>query len=350
MVGIEDVGYINARFHGLRSHLLSSSELIEMTEVSSLSDLIQLLRGTSYREFIQRTLLLGDELYSIDTALNEYVSSIAKKILRFTEGEIKDIFIMLFSRFDVSNLKIALQGLVSDVVLDESLMPCGQLSIGQLSKISRANDLKEAYDILYTYRSPLARPLRDFINKELDFFLINTALDKYYFENIFDILGKRLEMGKGNNIQIALEMFREELEYVKLSFIVNFISLRYKKELQPDIDLQPLVYLYDHTVRDLVQEGDITGMISFLKRSRYRSIFEKYKTPKNIAQDTLLTSELEKCFVLKQIRKAHLDRESIVMGLSYFWQLYSELRNMRLISHGIFGSVQREIIRRNLIV
>ncbi|MHA1971371.1 MAG: V-type ATPase subunit [Candidatus Hodarchaeales archaeon] len=346
MVGIKDIGYINARFHGLRSHLLDSSQLIQMVEISSLGEFIQILRETPYREFLQRALFLGDELYSIDTAINEYVSSIAHKILGFVGGELKDIFSMLFSRFDVSNLKIALQGLISDIDVDRSLIPFGTLSITQLTDISRASDLKEVYDLLYTYRSPLARALRPFINEKLDLSKVNLSLDGYYYSSVFQALSQR----QGKNIEIAQKMFREELEYLKFSFLVTYISLKYKKETQPEIEEQALVSLFDPTTRTLIQNKDINGMISSIKHSRYGYVFDKYNTPKDIAQNTLLASELQKEFILKQVRKAHNDRESIILGLSYFWQLYAEMINLRLISHGIFGSVQKEKIRRSLIV
>ncbi|NHJ02589.1 MAG: hypothetical protein EAX86_10665 [Candidatus Heimdallarchaeota archaeon] len=352
MAGISDLGYINARIHGLRSYLLPKSRMESFSDLSSLGELIEELRESSYREFIQRALISGDQLHAIDVTLNEYLGFIAKKILSITGEEPHEIYSLIFLRWDYTNLKIALRGLTTEVRLDRNLIPYGQLGLDELANIAASSTLQEAYNWLQTYRSPISRAIRPLLEYPFDLFQLDTALDQSYF---LSVIRKLNSLKDQKNAQIALDMIYEEVELRNVLNLFQIMSKMYNNILLPIFDMKKIIFpkrvgASIQFLNELIQNRNIGGILEICKLSSYRHIFEVYPSiPALIEDQDEVTIQIEIQFVKNQIRKAHKGVSDMNLGIAYIWQLFAETRNLRLIAHGIFGFMHPDDIRRYLV-
>ncbi len=352
MEGISDLGYINARIHGLRSYLLPRGRLESFSEISTLGELIEELRESSYREFIQKALISGDQLHAIDVAINEYLGFIAKKILSVTGGDPQRIFDLFFLRWDYTNLKIALRGLITEVRLDRNFIPYGKLGLDELATISASTSLQEAYNWLQTYRSVLSRPIRTLLTEPLDLFLLDTTLDHSYYLYVIENLNILKDR---KNASIALDFIYDEIEVKNILNLLQIMSKMHNNILLPLLDIQKLIYpgkkrSSTRILNELIQTRNIGAILEICKLSTYRQLLESYPSITAVVEDQEeVARQIETQFIRDQIKKAHKGVSDIYLGFAYLWQLLAETRNIRLISHGIFGFMHPDDIRRYLI-
>jgi V/A-type H+-transporting ATPase subunit C len=186
---MEGFEYGNARLRAMRSHLLSPGEIIRMTEVRDLAELISILIKTPYQRSLEITLALTNDLDGIFEALRRnFIDSIAGICSFYQENE-RRLVDLLLTTYDLHNLKTVLRGLShhsTSAEIEASLLPVGKMSEIMLGQLLHASSPREAVDILATISHPLAQPLLILRAEHpgADLSEMELALDRWRFSEI----------------------------------------------------------------------------------------------------------------------------------------------------------------------
>ena len=140
-VDLSDYGYVNARVRGMRSHLLTRDFFMRMVEAQDFEALHSLFEQTIYRREINEAFLLDPERPDYDRALSLNLIASFRKIHDAIGGEGRQLVSVLFSKYDLQNVKTVLRGKRSNALpgeITKLLVPVGSLRMEVLEKMADA--------------------------------------------------------------------------------------------------------------------------------------------------------------------------------------------------------------------
>lgn len=154
--------YGNARLRARKGRLLDRDALLALLQSGDLSGLCRALADTVYREAVESALLQASGLPCLRHALEQHLVARSAEIRSFYRGEPGRLVDLLFTRYDVDNVRAVLRGLAAQrppAEIRDSTMPIGDLRPSDLQALARLSNPLEAVDLLATWQLPLARPL-----------------------------------------------------------------------------------------------------------------------------------------------------------------------------------------------
>jgi V/A-type H+-transporting ATPase subunit C len=164
---MSEFDYANARLRAMKSRLLSRHTLEELTLAGSVPALLTALGNTAYREAVQAAFArasLPTGLQTLADALRDDLVATVGRVREFfsEDSPARQLAALVLRRYDIHNLKTVLRGLARQVPSDEILtatLPVGDLRPVDLAELARAASVRNAIDLLATWRMPLAQPL-----------------------------------------------------------------------------------------------------------------------------------------------------------------------------------------------
>lgn len=355
-------GYGNARLRAMRSRLLTGADYRDLLARTNIEELITALTETPYKPDIELALLRADGLLCVYEAARTNLTRTLIKIRGFFEGKPLALFELLLRRWDRHNLLTILRGQSQEVTSDEVLavvVPVGQIDMVALRELARQPSIQAVIDLMVAWRLPYAQTLRRArasagTAHTLD--QIELALNRFFYASIRDALQEQ----DGHNGRIALEYFRTEIDLVNLSTVLR---LAYLPDIGPLVqqrydadDIQPLLidggYLAPTLLAQLITEtGSLEGLVQHLDQTRYRPALEagwrRYQAEHNIA---VFERELERWQAEQAQELFSRDALSIAIPIGYLISKHVEISNLRLIAQAVTFGVQRDRVRRDLIM
>jgi V/A-type H+-transporting ATPase subunit C len=196
---MDDYAYINARIRALRSELLGQRAYDELLALPDLRAVRDYLGRTAYGmgpgEVPART-----PIQSLEEWLRGHWSRTITKIYGMTDGESRELLEILLGRWEVENIKGLLRGKKADRGIPEILaavLPTKVFDEASLAELARQPSIQSMVDLLTTWRSSYAKPLRIALRSQRELKGIEPlelALDHYYFEDVV----RRLKRGDHN--------------------------------------------------------------------------------------------------------------------------------------------------------
>ncbi len=352
MAGSTNQGYIAARFYGMRSLLLKTDDYRRLLSFTDINSFISDLRNIpTYKSILEDRLLLEDPLSAIDSSINIVLSNRIKKILSFTGGAYHDGFKLLSLRWEISNVQLAIRGILKKVKYHPPFIPLGDLNLSELSYLANRPDLDEALSYLESILSPLAFVVRLLISKNIppnDF----DAIDGIFNQSYQRLITKRLKALKNRRIsKIMKKMMKEESELENTKFILNFIGKLSRGKTFVSPDFSSIIFpgkarIKPVEIENAVRNKDIRALYDILLRTSYQEIAKQMIEDIGFSRGIqTYVEEVERLFFQSQIRK-RFKRHSFNLGLAYFWQMTIEARNLRILAHGLENFTREEVERR----
>lgn len=157
-----DYDYANARLRAMRSRLLPVATLTDLATLPDVTALLNALTRTPYREAVELALVNQTGLAALREALQADLYSRLRRAGRFFRDGAAELAALASGRFDLENLKAVWRGLTQGLApeaITGALIPAGTIPPSDWLTLAQAGNVRQAIDLLATWRLPLATPL-----------------------------------------------------------------------------------------------------------------------------------------------------------------------------------------------
>ncbi len=346
-----DRGYVNARVRGMRSRIVSNDFIIRLIDDPDIESLIDDLELSYFREDIERSSLLYSGINCVEQALRRNITRNFQKLFSLVEGKEWESLIEIFlSKWDIANLKTIIRSKKiharPDEVL-ECLVPAGSLDEATLIELNREPDVRSVINLLATWRIkyaiPLTRTMKD-IKDSTQTFLLEYALDHYYYDRALSLLSKETY-----DNSILRDLIKTEIDLVNLKSLLILA----RDKISPADAEHIYIEGGNQTKRieflRILENNLIDDLVEYCKKTGY-GLFQ------DISRDSILLSrvsaferEIDRFLVKKGVSCAYNDPLSIGLPLSYLWEKFNEVTNIRIIAWCKETGLTDEQVREELV-
>jgi len=340
---ISNYDYSQAYTRGLKSRLLSETNYEQLLLAQSVTELVNVLKNFSYKDFLAKSLIKKDASAAIEAALWESFAADVEKIKAALPPEGQEILALWRSFWDIQNLKTVIRGVYAGASQNEiksNLMLGGNLPEATFFELAKQPTIKDVIDLMVTWQLPYATPLNQtyvqFKEREA-LIILEVALDKYYYHYVLTNLNKR-----SFNYALAKEIIKRHID------ITNIITLlRLIRDKQQDKAAQFFIAGgQEINLRFYLQlsQEKLENVVAALKETSY---FNKaiVSTTKISQLELMLENEnyrrLKKLFYAEPL--------SLAVSLAYLFTKLKEITNIRLILKGKEVGLPEADIRKGLV-
>ncbi len=349
---MDDYAYINARVRAMEGKLLDRFRYQTLVAQQSVEGIEEWLKSSPYAACLEWTMgkagsRSGHDIGArMDEAFRRDMVRTLAKLRRMTAHRARELMEALLMRWDAYNLKVILRGKRAHAPIEEMLaltIPVGTLGEVALAELARAPTLRAVADTLETWRSPLARPLRDGLKTlgdsdvlqplefALDRFALRAALRVTADGNDDDLVVKdylRLLVDKTN----LLTAFRYLEERSALSGVSGAQQVALGHEagryyLNAGGRVTPSLF------RAVVGAGNLRHGLSLLAETPYRWLAGRFAETDPVSVPRM-EGWLDRWLLHEAIGLARRDPLGIGVATAYIERKVSEVRNLRLIVRG----------------
>jgi len=269
---------VNTKIRALEGRFLSDEDYRALLEKESVLDIVRYLKRTDYRHAFagldEGSLHRGN----IEVLLKRYAVDKLVRLRYYYQGRYGKFLNVLLLRFEVEDLKILFRAIDTDrdyMDSPHSLVYIGRYGDLDFQKLAASKNLRELAENMkgtpyYPYLAPLTQD-----GEQKGRFVIGMALDLAYIS----IYKRCLELLTEKERRLVRKIQGMWADLQNLQWIY-----RGKKfyHLPPEILLNYSISfggrLDDATIKDLCYSGDVSGMESRMRGSRYGFLFQHDRT------------------------------------------------------------------------
>ncbi len=339
---MSDLSYLNARVGAMRGQLLNRQSYEQILLLPDLPALVAYLRESPYGRFIELVGEAATDVIRVEEALRRNFSYTLTKLFNISAGDCRDAMQVLLNYWETQNIKTILRGKSARIPASEilpSLIPTGLHDEPALEELCRQPDLRAVMELLVTWRDPygrvLLRALEEY-REPKDLFLIETTLDRLYFE---EAVRKVKQFGPFRpllNGEDALSVF--------LSLLVDrtnlMTALKVVEEqmtlVEKDRYFLPGGRIYTQNVfAKLISSRTLPEALQSAARSTFRSALKNLQSSSGrVIFLSIVERQLDRV-ILKRIRNMmRVDPLSVATVVSYLLEKIREITNLRLVFRG----------------
>lgn len=211
--------YPNARVRALKGSLLTPDNFLTLLQATSYQEFLAIFRNTPYvtRGGDESTTLPDLTMLLYTNLFQDYV-----KVIRALDGDIQKFFILLFQKYELTNLKTILRGLSSHVPSDEIeplLLPTEHYSLFSKQEVLALQDVHAVIEHLQGsfFQYPLNRALNRF-DKEQEFFPLEMSLDLHYYRTLWEAMDTLPDSEK----EIIHTIIGMLIDVINISWVIRF--------------------------------------------------------------------------------------------------------------------------------
>ena len=270
MTSIFKYAYPNAKVRALKGRLLSEETFRALLHCERFEEVLNVLLSTHYSDALAElpgTDISGPQLNSV---LYQSLFQDYEKTIRALDRSLQPFFILLYQKYELTNLKTILRGIFSQAALEDLqalLLPTERYTLFSKDALLSFHNIQDVITHLQGsfFQYPLNRALRRF-EDEQEIFPLEMALDLHYYHTLWDAM-KPLPAAEQKIIRKLLGTW---LDILNLTWIVRF-----KEEYQFSPE-EILNYTIHHGAnfrlrdrRQLSEAQNVGEILEFLKHSAY---------------------------------------------------------------------------------
>ena len=343
--------YVNARIRGMKSRLLNTSVFETLILKPDVEAIIAELGNTAYKEEIEKASVRYSGIRCVEVALRKDFTHAFRKILSLMEGENAEKYIkILLNRWDVQNIKTILRGKnihVTPEEIIECLVPAGELDDITLIELIKQPDIREVIDLLATwgieFAKPLTRNFKEYTEKR-DLAILEYAIDRFYYENALETLGK-----ESYDDRLILDMITTEIDVTNIKNVLKMIRDKIEIEEAETFLIKGGITLDIEKLLSMLRSGTLEGAIKVLDATPYKFLSELPADVFKTEKISVFEKELEKYLIKRGISRFLGDPLSIAVAVGYVWAKYNEITNIRIIARCKTADITEKEIREELI-
>lgn len=322
----------------MKSRLMSSEQLEELTQVRTLSVFVSELTRTPYRRAAEIASIQATGIAQVADLVRANVIETLGRVRTFYSDEAQQHVDFLLQRYDIQNLKTILRGLAQNIAIDEisaALMPIGRLTTNVLDELIDAGDIHSAIDTIVTLGDPLAQPLLVLRAERPGWatWEMELLLEKWYLDP---------ERCSGYSSKL-MDFFSLEADIINIMTMLRFANIVEQSQIIPEdlvVSLEELLVpsgtLSNKRLMKIGSAHRIEDAINELSDTPYYSALQAGYT---LYHKNKQLSVIERSLLHYQLKKYATGVASDPLGISvpigYFSLKENEGRNLRQIAWGV---------------
>lgn len=269
MTAVFKYSYPHAKVRVMKGTLFSDDDFRTLLQADSYRQLLLLLQTTHYLPASAEA--EGEiSLPVLNHLLYQSIFSDYEKVIHAVKGEIQNFFILLYQKYELTNLKTILRGMCSHLPPEEIaplLLPTARYTLFSKQDVLALRDVFEVVEHLQGsfFQYPLNRALHRF-EKEREFFPLEMSLDLHYYRTLWD----KTETLPAEERKIVRKLIGMLIDMLNVVWI-----LRFKEQYQfsPEEILNYTIHrgyafrLGDR--RKLAEAQDAAAMLTYLQHTPY---------------------------------------------------------------------------------
>lgn len=346
-----DYGYCNARIRGMKSRLLDDAFFDRLIGSHEIGQIIHELHDTPYADDLDEALLHGANAGSVDEALRHNMVRDYRTVLHCLNVEGAELVTTLLGWWDLFNIKTVIRGKHMHLSAEEisaGLMPVGQVGHRELEELSRAQDVREAADILATWGGPYASPLRASLGeyqRTNDLSVLELALDRFYAG-----WASGRMLGGGEDRAIARRVLGAQIDVVNVLTVLRLLKADVPKDQVHRFHLEGGLHISEDLFLKLAALSDIDEVLDRLRSTPYGNTLEDaalaYLRSGSIA---VFERALEDHLTRYALSTGRGDPLGVGVAIGYLWAKQNEVTNLRIVVKGSAVGMPEDRVRKELI-
>lgn len=347
-----DLSYFNARIRAWKGNLLPQETYDRLIGASDTKGLIMRLKETVYaRDMEIASARYEGETDILEGGIRANLANTFKRLWDYAPESGRTMLRGVFSIWEVYNLKAILRARDKGISPDESifiLMPAGDMDETALKELNQAKDIKGILNLLSTWGSQYARPIRDVLErykKERQLIFLELALDRFAHNYSLssasdDDMNSRIikclvkERINSINISTLMKLAGESLPYANI--------YNYFLEGGNMIDKDNFLKLAESKDK----KGLMQKLAGLVKGSRWKKIISAADPDEAF----FLEEQLEE-FIKKEIcRLSVTEPLSIALAVCFVYKKIREIKNLRLIIRAKIFDIPAIEVRRFILL
>jgi vacuolar-type H+-ATPase subunit C/Vma6 len=315
-----DFEYATTRVKGMKSKLLSETKLRELLEVKSISEMIELLEETEYKDdfVLQSAKYKGMEL--VMRALHENFKRRLQKLTKINPEAGRAALKLLLQEYEIQNINTLFAVKTTGLeVSDTDLIVIDKESDRLISKLKAAKSVPDLLKVLsHTEYSKAIRRVEKEYEKIQDFRVITRAINAYYYE--------KLQKLPHEDDDLLFKLINER------NAVKNLMILLRVKKANPSADAKEYFIRKDRFTYELNKLNDYDKILESVGQKMpalAQSIGECQKSNSLVPLEIAMEKEFVKK-VLRWLKLAVLDF-AVVLGYLYLKEL--EVAAIRKIAY-----------------
>lgn len=353
--------YANARLRALRSELFDGQTYDAMLSLTRVQDLIAFLAESPYGGEIRSALARYVGVRAVMDACRLNLAHTFHPIRDWFHADGARLVGVLLARWDLINLKTILRGQEAGAPADEilqALVPAGDLDENALRALVRQPDPLATVDLLRTWNIEYARAARRALAEFLSthaWSAFETALDRIFYERLIESLKPA-----DPNDEMVRRVLAREIDAINVLSVLRLRALMLASapgrsspdggnELQGVAELKrhllPGGDLSESWLETLARASHADQALALLRDSKFGPALAGIPEPDPGKLQSALDRDRAR-FGIGFFARAPL---SIATAIGYIAAKTAEVKNIRLIAHGLALSWGRAEIQEELV-
>lgn len=334
------------------SRLLDRRDFQRLLEAPDYNGVLGLLEDTEYGPDVEEAVLQGMHPTNVDRALARNMERNFNRIKEFIVGRPQELINILFSRWDLYNLKTVLRGkqaLVPNAEISRNLVPVGALDLVTLEELINQPDVRAVLDAMVMFSPrwwiPYGRAvvphMAEYL-RERNLSVIETALDKFHYREV-----QRLLKGRNGNAGLVKKVIGMEVDVLNLMTLLRVCGLGLNKDELREYYIPGGSLEEDFFLRTAALERPEKVLDVLTEKTEYREPLERGKRGFEEKGEQAVQDELDRYLIHRCL---HLTRDPLGIGviIIYMWKKYLEILNLRIIIRGKSIGLIESQIRKEL--
>ena len=337
--------YVSAYLKADETNVFAPRHLSRMLGISNIRDIQSIIRETDIGNYLEGISL--NNFDDLDQSLWRYFVHCVKEIesFDFLPADIKTLSSVYIEKYDVANIKAALQ-LIGSTSNRNPIIPVGIIHDNELlDELSCAENVADVSELLT--RSQLAHYIPIIEDFEPDGsaksrLLLGARLDGEYFRVMLDMASK---IRDGDTLAQSIGII---IDLTNLQIVARAIIEGIGTEVA-DYTIPGGYIITDKTIRDLLAVK-IADMPRRLEDGKYNNIAKELSNSYEKTKRVTTVDDILETYKFKSLREVL--SPTILSPLVMAWYLVlkeTEIRNLRIIFRAIYDNVSIEEIKRYLV-
>lgn len=342
--------YVTARVRGMKSQLLSNTDLDQLLAGGNEEAMVQQLLASPYEAELAESLTRYQGADAVEDAATRNLVHTFAKLHRACTGAYSELAEVFIARWDIAAVKSLLRnrhhGLDAKTG-GASLFPSPTMPAALMEELASLDSMDALVRGLVAWNSSLCRPLEEGLGAYLEsnnLRALEEALDRGYFVGNL----RRLQSDKSEDAAFVRDLLRFEIDRINLRRV--FEPRPAGTEVEAILaSLLPKGSLSAPVLRDLANAGSPERAAELLSSTAYREVAETLAALSAGGGFALLERRFEQTLLQKLKRAAQQQGLGLAVLLRFAWMKYNEVVNLRMIARGKAVHLPTDRIREELI-
>lgn len=322
-----------AKLKGMNAKNLNNKDFEELLKQNNIVSINSILKAKSYH---LKNLDDNSSREEIENELDNILIDDIEKIEKYLSNKDKEILFNCVVDYEIKIfmdiLKKIKYGKIEQNKIDNINKWTSKI-FNKLQGIARVNNINEIK--IYSKKTAFENIINSFLDtnniEESNLFLLEMQLDKFYFENLFNNL----------NTESSRKLIGTKIDLENIIWIY-----RMKKYYNmPEEEIKKYIIEVDYNLKclnELIAIDDYKQIIEFLKKTKYKEIFETENENLEILIRKYMYNQYKKKF-----RQAKYDISTII---SYLGMDKNQIENIINIVGGVEYKIDKQKIQEKIII